>query len=323
VVVLRGAGATFLAVRRGSGRLTAIGRRISIGLALLATTAACGSGGGGSSSAPPAPVQQHQIDFGGQARAYRVFVPPTLDRSRPAPLVMVLHGGRNTVEDMVKTTLFDREAAAGGFIAAYPEGVGKVWNAGTCCGTGPRRGLDDVGFLAEVLDRLLADYPIDRSRVFVAGVSNGAMMAYRFACERADRVTAVGSVAGAVVVEGCQPSRPVSVLEVHGTEDPLVPYLGGQPSAVEAQGAPPYTSTPAMMRLWAEVNGCPAPAPAQTTGPVTIESWAGCRSGSAVRLVTVQGGGHIWFASGLGPANGALDATSAIWRFFSELRPTS
>lgn len=77
-----------------------------------------------------------------------------------------------------------------------------------------------------------------------------------------------------------------------------------------------------MMQRWAEVDGCPAPAPAQVTGPVTIESWAGCRGGSAVRLVTVQGGGHIWFASGLGPANGALDATSAIWRFFSELRPT-
>lgn len=288
---------------------------------LLLVAAACG-GGDGSSSAPPAPVQQHQIEVDGQARAYRVFVPPTLDRSRPAPLVMVLHGGNNSVDDMVKATLFDREAVAGEFIAAYPEGVGKVWNAGTCCGTGPRRGLDDVGFLTQVLDRLEADYPVDRSRVFVAGVSNGAMMAYRFACERADRVTAVGSVAGAVVVEGCQPSRPVSVLEVHGTEDPLVPYQGGQPSAVEAQGAPPYRSTPAMMQRWAEVDGCPPPAPAQVAGPVTTESWAGCGKGSALRLITVQGGGHIWFASGLGPANGALDATSTIWRFFSELRPT-
>lgn len=322
MVVLRGAGVALLFARRGAGRLVAAGGGSAVGLALLA--AACGGGGGGSSSSPPpAPVQQHQIDIGGQARAYRVFVPPTLDRSRPAPLVMVLHGGNNTVDDMVKTTLFDREAAAGDFIAAYPEGVGKVWNAGTCCGTGPRRGLDDVGFLTEVLDRIEVDYPVDRSRVFVAGVSNGAMMAYRFACERADRVTAVGSVAGAVVVEGCRPSRPVSVLEVHGTEDPLVPYLGGQPSAVEAQGAPPYTSAQAMVQRWAEVDGCPPPAPAQVAGPITTESWAGCRSGSAVRLVTVQGGGHIWFASGLGPANGALDATSAIWRFFSELRPTA
>jgi polyhydroxybutyrate depolymerase len=145
------------------------------------------------------------------------------------------------------------------------------------------------------------------------------MMAYRFACERADRVRAVGSVAGAVVAD-CQPSRPVSVLEIHGTEDPLVPYQGGQAAAVEAQGSVPFTSTPAMVRRWAELANCPPPAPATTAGPVTTESWTGCRNGSAMRLITVQGGGHIWFASGLGPANDALDATSTIGRFFSELR---
>ncbi|MDP1806603.1 MAG: PHB depolymerase family esterase, partial [Acidimicrobiales bacterium] len=89
-------------------------------------------------------MQLHRLTVDGQDRSYRVFVPPTLDRSRPAPLVMVLHGGNNTPEDMAKTTLFDREAAAGDFIAAYPEGVGRAWNAGTCCGAAPRRGLDDV-----------------------------------------------------------------------------------------------------------------------------------------------------------------------------------
>jgi polyhydroxybutyrate depolymerase len=274
--------------------------------------------GDGSSSAPPAPVQLHHLNVDGVDRTYRVFVPPTLDRSQPAPLVMILHGGNNTAEDMAKATLFDREAVAGEFIAAYPEGEAKAWNAGSCCGGAPRRGTDDVGFLTRVLEQLEADYPVNPARVFVAGVSNGAMMAYRFACERADRVTAVGSVAGAVRAD-CQPSRPVSVLEIHGTEDPLVLSQGGEPSAVEAQGAMPYASTPAMMQRWAEVAGCPPPAPAQVAGPVTTESWTRCRNGTAVRLVTVQGAGHIWFASGLGTANGALDATSTIWRFFSEV----
>ena len=256
-------------------------------------------------------------------RAYRVFVPPTLDRRRPAPLVLVLHGGANSVEDTVKTTRFDREAAAGDFIVAYPEGTRREWNAGTCCGSAPSRNPDDVGYLTRVLDQVEADYSIDKTRVFVAGVSNGAMMAYRFACERADRVTAVGSVAGAVVVDGCRPSRPVSVLEIHGTEDQLIPYEGGKPSAVEAQNAPPYTSTPAMVRRWAEIDRCPPPSPPQVAGPVTTEAWEGCANGSAVSLVTVQGAGHIWFADGLGPANGALDATATIWRFFAALRPTA
>lgn len=276
------------------------------------------------SSAPPAaPVQNRQITVDGQVRSYRVFVPPTLDRRRPVPLVLVLHGGANSVEDTVKTTLFDREASAGEFIVAYPEGTRREWNAGTCCGSAPTRKPDDIGFLTAVLDELVADHPVDPARVFVAGVSNGAMMAYRFACERADRVAAVGSVAGAVVVDGCQPSRPVSVLEIHGTEDQLIPYQGGQPSAVEAQNAPPYTSAPDMARRWAELDGCPPPAAPNVAGPVTTDSWSGCGNGSAVRLISVQGAGHIWFSEGLGPANGALDATATIWRFFSELRPTA
>ncbi|HEX2048332.1 MAG TPA: PHB depolymerase family esterase [Acidimicrobiales bacterium] len=284
-------------------------------------SAACGGGGNG--APPEAPVRHGRVTIDGQERPYRVFVPPTLDRSRPAPLVLALHGGAAGVDDMVRTTGFDREALAGDFIVAYPEGTQRAWNAGKCCGSAPRRNPDDVGFLVKVLDQLEADYRVDRSRVFVTGVSNGAMMAYRLACERADRITGVGVVAGAVMVDDCRPSRAVSILEIRGTEDTLIPYLGGKPTAAEAEGAPPYPSAAQMVQGWAEVNGCPPPAPVKVDGPVTIEEWTGCRDGSAVSLVTVLGGGHLWFAPGLGPANGAVDATGTIWRFFSGLRPRS
>jgi polyhydroxybutyrate depolymerase len=290
---------------------------------LVAT--AC-SGGGGGAPAPQSPsVQNAQITVDGQARAYRVFVPPTLDRSHPAPLVIVLHGGGNSVDDTVKATSFDRQAGDGDFIVVYPEGTRREWNAGTCCGTAPSRKVDDVAFLSQVLDQVEADHKVDPTRVFVAGVSNGAMMAYRFACERADRVTAVGSVAGSVVVDPCQPSRPVSVIELHGTADPLVPYNGGTVDLPEAQGTPaagPYTATPAMIQRWADVDGCPAASPPTVAGPVTTAAWVGCRNGVAVTLVSVQGGGHVWFGPDLGPADGAVDATAAIWHFFSGLRPT-
>jgi polyhydroxybutyrate depolymerase len=236
---------------------------------------------------------------------------------------MVLHGGNNTIDDTVKATGFDREATAGDFIAVYPEAIARAWNAGSCCGGAPRRGPDDVGFLTALLDRLKNDYRVDEARVFVAGVSNGAMMAYRFACERAELITAVGSVAGAIRTEECRPSRPVSVLEVHGTEDTLVPYEGGMPSAIEAQGVSPYASTRDLARQWAGINACPPPAPVAVAGPVSTESWAGCARGSAVKLVTVQGGGHLWFGPGLGPVNGAVDTTTVMVRFFTELRPTA
>ncbi len=266
-------------------------------------------------------MQTGQVTVDGVARNYRLYVPSTLDQTRSAPLLMVLHGGANTVDDAVKTMGFD-QGTAGEYIVVYPEGTRREWNAGVCCGSAPSRSPDDVGFLTQVLDRVEADHRIDPARVFVAGVSNGAMMAYRLACERADRITAVASVAGAVVTAECRPTRPVSVLEIHGTEDQLVPYLGGQPSAVEAQGAPPYTPTADMVRRWAEGDRCPAPLPVVTVGPMTIDSWTGCAKGSEVKLITIRGGSHVWFASGLGPANGATDATGQILRFFSTLRPT-
>ena len=151
------------------------------------------------------------------------------------------------------------------------------------------------------------------------------MMAYRFACERADRVTGVGSVAGAVVIDPCQPSRPVSVIEIHGTEDPLVPYDGGLVTFPQLQGTPeagPYTATPAMIQSWTKIDGCPVPTPAKMAAPVTTDLWVGCSNGSSVSLVTVQGGGHVWFGADLGPSDGAVDATSTIWRFFAGLHPT-
>ncbi len=283
---------------------------------MLAALLAAGCGGG-TAPAPPPAVQNDSLIIDGVPRTYRVFVPPTLDRGRPAPLVLVLHGGANTAQDAVRITSFDKQASLGEFIVAYPEGTRTEWNAGSCCGSAPERNPDDVGFLTQMLDRLQRDYAVDPERVFVTGASNGAMMAYRFACERADRVRAVASVAGAVRAAACQPSRPVSVLEIHGTADPLLPYEGGKPDAVEAAAAM-YPSTPAMIQRWAEIDSCPPPQPPKVTGAVTTQLWQGCANDTTVSLITVQGGGHIWFTPELGGPNGALDATSTIWRFFSE-----
>jgi poly(3-hydroxybutyrate) depolymerase len=172
-------------------------------------------------------VQQRQITVDGVVRSYRVFAPPTVGSRQRTPLVVVLHGGGDSVQSTVDTTMFDQQAEKGNFVAVYPQGTRLEWNAGFCCGSAPERKVDDVGFLDQMLDRVEADYSIDTTRVFLTGVSNGAMLAYVYACQHADRVTAVGSVAGSMVLDTCRPSRPVSVLEVHGTQDPLVPYQGG------------------------------------------------------------------------------------------------
>lgn len=296
---------------------------------VVAATVAAGCGGGGGRSSPsgsgltPA-VQQRQITVDGVVRSYRVFAPPTVGTRPRTPLVVVLHGGADSVRSTVDTTMFDRQAEAGNFVAVYPQGTRLEWNAGFCCGSAPERKVDDVGFLDQMLDRVEADYPIDTTRVFLTGVSNGAMLAYVYACQHADRVTAVGSVAGSMVLDSCHPSRPVSVLEVHGTQDPLVPYQGGRVDQSIAPGSTfEYPSSAALAQRWADLDTCPAPSTPSANGPVSTETWTACARGSQVSLVTVNGGGHVWFAPGLGVADGALDATGLIWQFFSSLHPSS
>ncbi|MDQ6613946.1 MAG: polyhydroxybutyrate depolymerase [Actinomycetota bacterium] len=296
----------------------------SLALAAWVSWAVAGCAGSSGSSPPPGPgpaVQNRQFSIDGVVRSYRVYAPPTVGARRLSPLLVVLHGGGDSVTSTVDTTMFDRQAQASNYIVAYPEGTRLEWNAGFCCGTAPSRNVDDVGFLNQVLDRLEADYPIDRARIFLAGVSNGAMLAYRFACEHAERVTAVGSVAGSMVLDSCHPSRPVSVIEVHGTADPLVPFQGGHTEFGVADSSFSYSPIMALSQRWADLDGCPPSSAVTTSGPVVTMSWVGCHNGSAVSLVSVTGGGHVWFAPGLGSADGSLDATQVIGTFLARLRP--
>jgi polyhydroxybutyrate depolymerase len=288
--------------------------RVAMTVAAVAL-AACGDGSPPDSPLRPA-VQQGELTVDGQLRTYRVFVPTTLEPGSRPPLVLVLGGVGNSAENMVSATEFDRQASVGNFIAAYPQGLDLTWNAGFCCASGTTSGVDDVAFLSQLIDRLVSENDAHPERVYVTGVSAGAMMAYRLACELPGQIAGVGSVAGAMVLDRCQPDRGVPVIEIHGTEDQLVPYEGGlvRPEGVATQPAPP---TLAVAERWAALNGCPAGPEEEIDGLETTLTWTDCPDGADVKLVAVEGGGHTWFATGLGPANGAVDATSLIWDFFS------
>lgn len=307
--------------RRG-GRGRRRRRLIRSTAALLTVLSACGGGGSQDSSEPaPAPVpavQQKQLTVDGLSRAYRLFTPLSLDRSRPAPLVVVMAGVGNTAQDMVTATEFDRMAETGEFIVAYPEGVNETWNAGYCCLGRATTGPDDVAFLTRVIDDVQATSKIDPARIFAVGFSAGAMMAHKLGCDLAGRIAGVGSVAGAMVLDQCRPSRPVSVMEIHGTADGLVPYEGGRTAGGATQPSPP---TREVVQRWAELNACPTAPATMTEGVLTTVTWSGCSAGTSVKLITIEGGGHTWFAPLLGPANGAVDATRVIWEFLSGLRP--
>ena len=155
----------------------------------------------------------------------------------------------------------------------------------------------------------MTEYRIDKSRIYAAGFSGGGMLAHALGCEMSDRFAAIASVAGVLFPKlTCQPARPVSILEMHGTADNNVPYLGLPPD---------MPSTATTIQFWVTENGCPG-SPTQTVSGITTTSiWVGCRGGTVVRLDTVNGGHHQWFGSGLNPVPGEPNSTAEIWRFFS------
>jgi polyhydroxybutyrate depolymerase len=284
------------------------------------------------SSAPaatpsPGTIEHRSFTVNGALRLYRVFVPESLDPNQPSPLVALLHGCdgmRGSGDEVAADTHFDEEANAGRFIAVYPDGqisdfsvLGRMrcWNAGSCCIDNVNTPVaDDVAFVSQVLDRVATDHPIDKTRIFIAGVSAGAFMGYRLACELSGRIAGMASVAGAMMVDNCHPARPVSILEMHGTADSNVAYDGG---AVFNGAASP--SVTAVVRSWASLDGCAGNPTQSQSGITTTSAWKGCKGGTVVRLDSVGGGHHTWFGSTIDPVPGEPNANLTIWSFFSSL----
>jgi len=283
-------------------------------LALVAVAGCSGDAGTSSSTGGSQPAVAHrQLRVTGTDRTYRLYTPPDVEADGPVPLVLALHGSGNTVESLVDASELDTAASAGGFIVAYPEAIGLLWNAGFCCTSGRGDPANDVQFLEEVINDVSTVRRIDQTRIYAVGVSAGGIMAYRLACERGDRLAGIGAIAASMLLDDCHPSRPVSVIAIHGTADGIVPYEGGRIAGGATRPAPAAT---AVVERWASLVGCPDPRLTEVRGPVTTRAWTGCAGGTRVRLVTVDGGGHNWFHPVYGLPNGALHATAAVTEFF-------
>jgi len=280
-------------------------------LAVLAIVA-CGST---VASSLPIPVtmaaRQGTIDVGGRSRTYLVFRPASLGAGKQVPLVLALHGYTQTAPALEGGTRFNELATTDGFEVVYPGGYHNSWNAGFCCGDAQSEKLDDVGFIKVLIDHLISTGGIDSTRVFVTGLSNGGFMSYRLACELSDHVLAIASVSGTMVtpLSGCHPQHPVSVLEMHGTADDIVPYDGS------GTGIGYFPSSSAVISDWVENDDCTGKATTSTSGVVTTEVWSACRGGTMVRLDTIAGGTHAWF----GAVPSEPNATQVVWEFLSHL----
>jgi polyhydroxybutyrate depolymerase len=241
-----------------------------------------------------------------------VHVPP-LAAGTAVPLLLAFHGSSSSGEELEARTGFDQLADQSGFVVAYPEGVddgsddsSRSWNAGQCCPSASSIGVDDVSFVAALVEQLERTMPIDRRRVYVTGHSNGAMMAQRLGCERADLFAAVASVAGTLGISRCAPSVTLSIIEIHGTNDANVNF--GSAMSALAQ--------------WRGADGCGTTADVSTAGSVTTSRWQ-CAHGSDVESIEIAGAQHPWPGARTPAPNGqvtstAIDATSAVWAFLSQ-----
>ena len=232
------------------------------------------------------------------ARPYDWDEPAGIDKSKPAPLIVLVHGyGAN---GFVQDALFGFQQLADdrGVYVAHPDGTvdstgARFWNATDACCDFAHTGVDDVAYLNAVVDDMEAQFNIDKKRVFFVGHSNGAFMSHRMACDAAPRIAGIVALAGDVWKDAtkCNPTEPVAVLQVHGDADTVVPYDGStlEPSAMQS------------VATWAQKNGCSgdltdtgmtldldSSLPGAETG---IARYA-CSAGAA-ELWTIHGGQHV------------------------------
>ena len=208
----------------------------------------------------------------------------------PVPLVVVLHGFQSDAEVMAKITAFAAEAGQKNFVAAFGVGLDKSWNAELCCGASAANETDDVAYLRALILTVEEQFPVDRSKVFFLGYSNGGMMAYRMLCESPVLVTSFVSVAG-TNTSGCRATTPRPFLQISGDDDPIVPIAGS--TSPTAPGVGPTPSVLGSIAGVADDFDCPKPQQ-QVVGPVTEQRWAPCREGVQVVFDIVKGAGHGW-----------------------------
>ncbi len=271
----------------------------------------------------------------GRRRHFRLYVPTTLRDGEAAPLLIALHGGLGTSQQFAANSGFDELAEANGFVVVYPDGIRAVpdrpglqtWNGGYCCGPAARQAVDDVGFVRFLIDRLAERFTLDATRIFAAGHSNGAIMAYRLACELSDRIVAIGVQAGSLGIDDCPPSESVSVLHIHGLADTNHPIDGGVGTGVSGVE---FRSGRVAVKTFAERDRCEAEPRVERVSwnsDLEVSTWSNCESDVDVRLITVEGASHAWMghaaasesaAALVGEPYADFDSSRAIWSFFSQ-----
>lgn len=275
-----------------------------------------------------------QLTVANTARTYHLSIPKGPMPKGGYPLVLSFHAAASTAAGHAVTTKLRDKAEVAGFVLVEPEGYSgnyskRTWNAGTCCGAAAAAKIDDVAFARAIVQQVKSDHAcIDEHRVFAVGHGNGGMLAHRIGCEAADVFAAVASVSGAIADKDprafeCNPSRPMSVLAIHGTADKCHPLLGGKGQGLDTTTKRSVKET---LDEWRQRAQCSAKMRLiRKTGPVACRTYDKCTGGADVQLCEVQGQGHGWPGSEKyemqalcgGEQVKDANANDLLWAFFA------
>jgi polyhydroxybutyrate depolymerase len=271
-------------------------------------------------------AQYDSIVHDGLNRTYLLHLPQGYTSANEYPLIVAIHGGFGSATNLQNQSQLSIKADQEKFIVVYPEGVKggilkiRTWNAGGCCGHAVTDNIDDVGFINSLLDTLMSSYQIDNSRVYATGMSNGAYLSYRLACELSHRIAAIAPVAGSMIVSSCNPTRPVPIIHIHSFKDSNVRYNGGVGSGVSNHYSPPLDS---VLNVWSNFNSC-------NVNQDTVHNdnkymrivWDSCSCEVEQELYLSTDGGHSWHGGRktiIGDSvSKHINANDLMWDFFKK-----
>lgn len=262
-------------------------------------------------------------------RTYNIHLPLGYNSNTNYPLILGFHGGQQAATSSQGWTVFayqsklSKKADSSGFIVVYPEGrvfnQNRSWNAGNCCPPAMNQNVDDVGFIDDLLDTLFTSYPIDTTRVYATGSSNGGMLCYRLACELSHRFAAIAPNACSQMYFPCNPTNKIPIISFHSKVDPIVFYNGGM------GGAPPLTtiffpSQDSTMNLWSQKNNCQS-RDTIINGNGTNYDFIkihNCSCNVEIHHYATSDGSHSWPGGNPNnnPVSTQISATDLLWEFF-------
>lgn len=266
-------------------------------------------------------VFQSTMEYGGRSRDVLYLQPALQARGSKVPALILLHYLDGTPADMADLTKIARLVRDDGIWVILPKGVNGTWNYKP----NALNQVDDVGFLTQLIQQSVADYPLDPTRIYMAGYSDGGLMTQRFACDKPRLIAAGAAVAATLyqaLANACTPNQGTPMLFMQGEDDKVLPYKGNLL----------FLSAPATAAFWARIDGCAA-TPTGTDLPnrigdgttVHLDRYQGCAADEGVAFYSVVNGGHTWpgaydYSPDLGLTTQDINADTVMWQFFRQFR---